>query len=214
MNSKIFALLAAGWITGPMAAVAQQNELGPNPPLPPQPGQAVYEYTGAEFTNFGFTPPFSSSAWTSSEYVQAYVYLAGNLAPNSRNVSVTPEFFELSGFGSIDPVIPDEGPSSFQFSTNAAGAITAWNFSVSDNNSNYFTILDNSSSTSGDSVLNTVTYQCPGPGVCTQSASTSAIGSWKLITAAPEIDLGSAGGGLALLLGGLAVLGSGRKRRC
>jgi hypothetical protein len=214
MNRKIFGLLTAGLVAGPMAAVAQQNELGPNPPVPPQPGQAVYEYTGAEFTNFGFTPPFSSSAWTSSEYVQAYVYLSGNLAANMRNDSVAPVFFVMSGFGGGDPVIPDTGSSAFQFSTNAAGAITAWSFSASDNNSNYFTILDSTSSTTGDSVLNTVTYQCPGPGVCSQSASTSAIGSWKLVTAAPEIDLRSAGGGLALLLGGLAVLSSGRKSRC
>ena len=206
MNCKIPAMVTTvALLAGPIVANFSQAE--------------VLQYTGAPLTNIqnSENTPAPVPAFLSGTLI-----LASNLAPNMIDQLVTPTSFRYSSpagfltsaFQANEPF----GSASFYFWTSNTGAITGWNidiFSTSGPGSNT-TLNEAASSVSlkglgGDSFF--TSFSSPScavpPGVTNPcfsgGASNAQVGGWA-VKAAPEIDPGSAGSGLALLLGSLMVL--------
>jgi hypothetical protein len=159
-------------------------------------------YTGA---------PLSGQQGISPGYITGQIVLAAPLNPNEANQIVTP----LS-WGFSTPVLnsgldtPYGGPSaSFDFST-VNGQIVGWtviansNSPAADGYIQSFIDLTNA----GDTFVGTDSQlgYCPQCYQVTATSSTAGIWVDGTAAAAPEIDPGSALGGLTLLLGGLAVM--------
>ena len=205
MNDKTLSMVTlVALLAEPMAANAQSEFL---------------EYIGAPLSNI------QNSAQTPAPvpaFLSGTLILDRNLAPNMVDQLVIPASFSYSSpagfltsaFQAYEPF----GSASFYFWTSSTGAITGWNidlFSTSGPGSNT-TLNEAASSVSlngvgGDSfytALSSPSCAVP-PGVFNPcfsgGASNARVGSWS-VKAAPEIDAGSAGSGLAFLLGTLMVL--------
>jgi hypothetical protein len=194
MNVKILCLVACG-IT-PVIAGAQTETLN---------------YTGADFT------PVNINGQTGIPNVTGDIQLSAPLGANLTNASVTPVSWSFND-PNLNSVIAANGPGvttdSFSFTT-VNGVITGWDIDVSYLNSTSKSSTWSSiilSSVGGDTYTTGFsTPTCRGnPDPCFSLTQTTTPGSWSPAVAAPEMDPASAAGGLALLLGGLAVLG-GRK---
>ena len=195
MNVKILCLVACGFM--PMIAGAQTETL---------------DYTGAAFT------PVSINVHFGIPYITGEIQLSAPLGANLTDATVVPVSWSFND-PNLSSVVASTGPccttDSFSFTT-VNGVITGWDVDVSYLNST------GTSKTWSSIILSGVTgdtyktgYSTPGckgdPDPCFSLTQTTTPGSWSAsVAAAPEIDPTSAAGGLALLLGGLAVL-RGRK---
>jgi hypothetical protein len=87
----------------------------------------VYDYTGTNFLN-------AHAPFTTTENVTGSVTFAAPLGANLSFASETPEAFSFTA-GSLTVTNATEASNSvFQFSTDAAGQITAWNIQVFNTN--------------------------------------------------------------------------------
>jgi hypothetical protein len=195
MNVKILCLVACGFM--PMIAGAQTETL---------------DYTGAPFT------PVSINGHFGIPNITGEIQFSAPLGANLTNATVVPVSWSFND-PNLNSVIASTGPccttDSFTFTT-VNGVITGWDVDVSYLNSTADSKTWSSiilSDVSGDTYKTGYsTPKCKGdPDPCFSLTQTTTPGSWSAsVAAAPEIDPGSAAGGLALLLGGLAVL-RGRK---
>jgi hypothetical protein len=194
MNGKILCLVACGFM--PVLAGAQTETL---------------DYTGVAFT------PVSINGHFGIPNITGEIQLSAPLGANLANAAVVPVSWSFND-PMLNSVIASTGPccttDSFAFTT-VNGVITGWDVDVSFSNSTA------KSSTWSSIILSNVgrdtyttgysTPTCTGnPDPCFSLTQTTTRGSWSAALAAPEIDPASAAGGLALLLGGLAML-RGRK---
>jgi hypothetical protein len=193
MNVKILCLVACGFM--PMIVGAQTETL---------------DYMGGPLT------PVNINGNLSIPYIAGEIQFSAPLGANLTNATVTPVSWSFND-PNLNSVIATTGPccttDSFTFTT-VNGVVTGWDVDVSYLNSTATSKTWSSiilSSVSGDTYK--TGYSTPGckgdPDPCYSLRETTTPGSWS-VAAAPEIDPTSAAGGLALLLGGLAVL-RGRK---
>jgi hypothetical protein len=194
MNVKTMCLVACGFM--PMIAGAQTETL---------------DYTGVAFT------PVSINGHFGIANITGEIQLSAPLGANLTNATVVPVSWSFND-PMLNSVIASSGPccttDSFAFTT-VNGAITGWDVDVSFSNSAAKSSTWSSiilSDVGGDTYTTGYsTPTCKGkPDPCFSLTQTTTPGSWRAAIAAPEIDPASAAGGLALLLGGLAVL-RGRK---
>jgi len=216
MNHKIQGLLTFALLGAPLAALAQMETL---------------DYTGSPFTSLSISGNLSNGLANSVLANAGDIVLSAPLGDNLSNVAVTPiswSFDSNTQLGGIylnsnNPVAGGPGEStSFIFSTDATGMLTAWSLKVTDGilfgtNTTSFAAFT-ASSNAGDTFSSGFsTPACaappPLPNPCFNVIESGAApGSWKAtMTATPEIDPASTASGLALLLGGLVVL-CGRRR--
>lgn len=161
-------------------------------------GQVTYDYTGSDFT--AAVAPF-----TTFESLTGSVTLASALAGNDNLEQVSPTAFSFSVGGQAISNLTAGVTDQFRFTTNAAGAITAWALSIEDPTLNYST-FSTGTNTAADDVLDV-------QGSPTILADTQTAGTWTLQpVAAPEIESASAASGLTLLIGLLLVF-RGRPQR-
>jgi hypothetical protein len=194
MNVKVLCLVACGLT--PVIAGAQTETL---------------DYTGASFT------PVSINGNSGIPNITGDIQLSAPLGANLTNASVTPTSWSFND-PNLTSAVASSGPGtttdSFTFTT-VNGVITGWDIDVSYLNTTAKSSTWSSiilSSVAGDTY--TTGYSTPtckgNPDPCFSLTQTTTPGSWTAAVAAPEIDPSSAAAGLALLLGGLAVL-RGRK---
>jgi hypothetical protein len=167
-------------------------------------GQVTYDYTGSDFT--AAVAPF-----TTFESLTGSVTLASALAGNDNLEQVSPTAFSFSVGGQAISNLTAGVTDQFRFTTNAAGAITAWALSIEDPTLEYST-FSTGTNTASDDVLDV-------QGSPTILADTQTAGTWALQpvavpqpVAAPEIESASAASGLTLLIGLLLVF-RGRPQR-
>ena len=194
MNVKVSCLVACG--LAPIIAGAQTETLN---------------YTGPNFT------PVTINGHSGIPNITGEIQLSAPLGANLTNANVVPVSWSFND-PVLNSIIASSGPccttDSFALTT-VNGVITGWDIDLSYLNSTA------TSSTWSSIILSNIggntyttgysTPKCKGhPDPCFSLIQTGVPGSWTAATAAPEIDPSSAAGGLALLLGGLAVL-RGRK---
>ena len=211
MKYQIFGALMLVSLAGPMPANAQTETL---------------DYFGSPFTSVTTDGnPSSTLANTIRENVGELVF-ATSLGHNLNNAAVTPVSWSFDGstqFGGayLNSTNPFVDSVSFLFSTDAHGVPTAWSINViggplSGTNAPSFAsvTIGNSGDTFSTGFSNPSCNAPPGvPVPCYfVSENNAAAGDWKTALAkAPEIDAASSGGGLTILLAGLAVLCGRRK---
>jgi hypothetical protein len=172
---------------------------------------AIYTYTGNDYTTVTPPPPLSS-VYTTSDFVTLSLTLTAPLAGNLNLVSIIPEvvFFTISdGFFSYDlrsrPFTLMESPI-LQFSTDATGNITNWAVSLIAAPSILFSTIqtyDTPTQTFDNAVI-----KC-GFGACTGS-NTNSPGIWTSSAAAPAPTIGA---GIPGLMVGCGLLVWWRIRR-
>jgi len=228
MNAKIVGLLAVSALSASMSAWGDSETL---------------TYTSAPFTSAYNVNSSSAAAVGVGSYFTATLTLNAPLGDNfngSVSNDVTSLVFtthEGSQTNSIVVTPTEAQGSSFAFTTNSTGAITAWNFTagIVSNNAVQLPaasdVLFHSCSGAGcaSGSYNGQGYGMTGdwydympssstasdgctystPTTCGGSAS-GAVGSWT-VAQAPELDPTSATAGLTLLIGGLTVLWSRRR---
>jgi hypothetical protein len=182
VHNKILGLLGAGLLMGSVAAHADET-------LDYSDGNPVFNTT---------------------------LVLSASL-PQTGTVDVVPASVNFSGIGLTGFTSPYGfifepgfvGTPLFQFTT-VNGAITAFDMglNMTEPGTNSPTNLMLTISSSGDSYFEQQTGFTCEFNSCNPMTASSAPGHW---TGAPEIDPASAGGAIALLLGGVAVL-KGRRR--
>jgi len=230
MNTNLLKLIAIGALASPVAAFASSETL---------------TYTGSDFTSSYSTGNFAGEVGIGS-YFTAELTLNAPLGANLSDANVSSEVTSVV-FTTVDPTAPSadrtdvfdltglqaEG-SKFSFSTNAAGAITGWNFTsgittpgLSSTSNVLFHSCYGESCTAGS--YNGQSYGGTGDwydflpgsstasdgctyspaGGCGSTGGAGTVGHWSV--SAPELNPMNAGSGLVLLIGGIAVLG-GRRR--
>jgi hypothetical protein len=195
MNVKILCLVACGLT--PMIAGAQTETL---------------DYTGADFT------PVTINGHSGLPNITGEIQLSAPLGANLTDATVVPVSWSFND-PNLNSIVASSGPccttDSFSFTT-VNGVLTGWDIDVSYLNSTATTRTWSSiilSSVDGDTYTTGYsTHNCNvSPDPCFTLIQTTTPGSLTAaVAAAPEIDPASTAGGLALLLGGLAVL-RGRK---
>jgi hypothetical protein len=205
MGTKIPGLLAACLIAAPIAVRAQIETL---------------DYQGSvmngSVSESGYAPP-APFAFTGS------IVLASPLGANLNDATVVPISWSFnSPLGELSSTFaagePDDSGATFEFTT-VKGKITGWNidlFGGIDEGTNSPSYETGSIGLGGDAY--TGGFSSPScnapPGVptpCfTASFANSERGAWTDANNVPELDPASLAGSLALLLGGLAVLGGRR----
>jgi hypothetical protein len=231
MKTHLLTLAAVSALACPLSAFAQSE---------------VLTYTSSDFTSTYSTGSFLGGVGSGS-YFTASLTLSGPLGANLNDANVSAHVTSLV-FTTVDPSAPSADRtnvlnlsglqaqgSQFDFSTNAAGAITGWNFTAGITtpglNSTANVLFHSCSNEScGSGSYNGQSYGRTGdwydfkPGSSTASdgcsyspaagcGSTGAgtVGHWT--TSAPELNPMSAGSGVVLLIGGIAVLGGRRRTR-
>jgi len=164
----------------------------------------TYDYTGNNFiTVYG--------SYTTADSVQGTFTVAGGLGDNLNDQSVTPIAFSVTDgvqtLSSLNGAVTDD----LIFSTNAAGAITAWEFYFTLGDGYIVSCKDLCGAGGYDQGTPENTLAC-GYGACDFGTKLTP-GSWAVANQAPEIDPASAISGLALLVGGLVVLRGRRPQR-
>ena len=207
MNYNILGLAAISLLAGSMVATAQTETL---------------DYTGSPFTSLSFTGTMSDALANSLPQNTGELVLSSPLGDNLHNFAVTPVSWSFDSstpngvfLKSNNPFPGPDDVATFLFSTNASGMLTAWNIVVSggilqDTTAQSFAAITiNNAGDSFSSGTSSPSCSLPEPNTAcfTLKQSNTAAGAWTASFAkAPEIDLTSAGSGLTLLLGGLAVL--------
>jgi len=216
MNSKKLGwLILLPMVAGPMAANAQTETL---------------DYVGSPFTSLTIGGNLNNGLQNTIPENTGELVLSSPLGDNLHNAAIMPiswSFDNNTQFGSIylnsnSPFAGEPGASSsFTFSTDASGSLTGWSLSViggifEGTNSPSFASI--TISNAGDSYsAGFSSPECAAPpgvvtGCFTIAESNIAPGNWgSTISHVPEIDPASAASGLALLLGGCAVLLGRRK---
>jgi hypothetical protein len=198
MNAKILCLVACGFM--PMIASAQTETL--------------------DYTGLPFTPVNINGQFVGLPNITGEIQLSAPLGANLTDATVVPVSWSFND-PALNSVIASTGPccttDTFAFTT-VNGVITGWDVDVSfldsvPGSKTWSSII--LSDVSGDTYKTGYNYnssKCDGRDPCSLSLTQTATPcSWSAsVAAAPEIDPASTAGGLALLLGGLAVL-RGRK---
>ena len=213
MNYKILGLVAGALLAGPKVANAQTETL---------------DYTGSLFTSLSIDGNKSNGLANAVPKNVGELVLSSPLGDNLNNVAVTPVSWSFDSntqlgifLNSSNPFAGPDDVTSFRFSTDANGMLTAWNIVVSGgifagtNTPSFAAITIGNAGDSFSSGFSSPSCSAP-PGVpvdCfTITESNAAPGDWKAsVTQAPEIDPASAASGLTLLLGSVAVLRGRRK---
>jgi hypothetical protein len=205
MKNQLLGMLGVALMLGPLAASAQ-----------------TYDYTGQGMSGTACCYPYPYSPPTPGGLIlDGTITLSAPLAPNLVDAPVTPTYavFSLNGYaagGSAFPGYLQFGPtatdyillaSTMDFSTNGSGQIIGWNIGLftpgatpSLHEPPYWSATSTSAGDTGTLVVPTGFNITDA---VTTVASNATAGSW---TAAPEIDPTPAISGLAMLLGGVAVL--------
>jgi len=204
MNTKILGSVAVALLAGPISANAQST---------------TYTYQGAALPAFLYLDPpqggtFSPPPSVADATLSGFVTLSAPLGDNLNDFSVAPTQLQMVS-GVFGPV----SLGTLAFSTNGKGAIDGWSMSLTGfvGGPGGWTETVTSSGVGGDNanIASTCTafFSMGGPQnfSCGWSGSNMKPGAWTSPASAPEIDPASAASGLALLLGGVAVL-RGRRR--
>jgi hypothetical protein len=214
MNSKRLGVLALLMVFRPVTAAATET-LG---------------YVGSAFTELTINGNLSNGLQNTIPENTGQLVLSSPLGDNLHNAAITPiswSFDSTTQFGSLylnsnNPFSIPSSPPLFLFSTDANGVLTGWNIDIlagilgGTNSPSFASVTISNAGDTYSSGFSTPSCSAP-PGVVTPcfrvSESNSAAGHWSsAVSSAPEIDPASAGSGLTLFFGALAVMRSKRKR--
>jgi hypothetical protein len=208
---RLTAAIVLVGISSPLTATAQTETL---------------TYLGNPFTQASLSGNLSLAEAYAPAMDSGTVVLSAPLGANLSDVFVTPESFAFAGGGpesgylgsATNPYLGEFGNiATFEFSTDAAGMLTAWNVNIAGG------IFGGTNSPSSAAVTLTMsgdtfaagfsTPSCAAPPEATIpcfgiSESNTGPGHWQetLASPAPEVDPGMAGSALTLLAGCLAIL--------